>query len=64
MRNLRIQESREKYYYNSDTKEKKISRIPNFVKSTKMKNSRKFKHAKITRLTVYIENLPGDIYNG
>ena len=49
--NSRIQESRENYYYNSSTKNEN-SRILNFGKSPKIRNSRKFKHAKITRSTV------------
>ena len=44
--NSRIQESRENYYYNSTNKQKKNanSRLFNFVKSPKIRNSRKFKH--------------------
>ena len=34
-------------------KEKEYSRILNFVESLKIRNSRKFKHAKITRSTVF-----------
>ena len=44
--NSRIQESRENYYYNSATKE--IEKFANFnlLESIKIRNSRKFKHAK------------------
>ena len=50
--NLRIQESREKDYYYSATKEN--SPIQNFVKCPKIGNSRKLKHTKISRSTVFI----------
>ena len=54
-KNLGIQESRKNHYYNSATKEKKEnSRILSFVGSPKIRNSRKFKHAKITRSTVVL----------
>ena len=52
--NSRIQEPRENYHYNSATEKNLNSRILNFVKSPKIRNSRKIKHAKITRFTVYI----------
>ena len=44
--------SREKYFYNSATKVNENSQILKFVKSPKIRNSRKFKHAKIIRSTV------------
>ena len=56
--NSRIQESRENYYYNSATEENGNSRILNFVKSPKIRKSRKFKLAKITRSTVTQESYP------
>ena len=47
------------YYYNIATIiEIDNSRISNFMKSPKITNSRKSKHAKITRSTVYIM-IPG-----
>ena len=50
--NSRIQESLENYYYNiALLKKNENSRILNFVKSPKIRNSRKCKHAKITRST-------------
>ena len=48
--NARIQEYLENYYYNSAIKEK--FKFPNSVKKFKIKNSRKLKHAKITRSPV------------
>ena len=53
-----IQESREKYYYNSAT----IiaidnSRILDYTESSKIANLRKSEHAKITRSTVYKFNV-------
>ena len=45
-------------------KKNEISRIPNFVKSPKVRNSRKFKHAKITRSTVYYQISRGSASGG
>ena len=60
--NSRIQESLEKYYYNiALLKKNKNSRILNFVKSPKIRNSRKSKHAKITRSTEVLS--PGKYCN-
>ena len=55
--NWGIQEFRENYYYSSATEEN--SRILNFVKSPKIRNSRKFQNAEIIRSTVYGRNLLG-----
>ena len=43
----RIYESRENYYHNRAAKKNKKSQILIFMKSPKIRNSRKFKHAKI-----------------
>ena len=48
-----VPESRENYYYNSSPKKNENSRILNFVKSPKIRNLRKFKHAKINWSTVW-----------
>ena len=61
--NSRIQESRESYYYNRATKKNENSRILNFVKNLKNENSRKFKHAKITKSAVYDSNWLNEHYN-
>ena len=49
--NSRIEGSRENYYL-ALLKNNEDSRILNFVKNPKIRNSRKYKHAKITRSTV------------
>ena len=51
--NLRIKESREHYYTIALLKQNENLRALNFLKSNKIKNSRKFTHVKITRSTVY-----------
>ena len=50
--NSRIKKYRENYYYNSELKKNVKMQILNLLKSLKIRNSRKFKHAKITRSTV------------
>ena len=54
--NSRIQESCEKYYYYSDTEENLKCKNSKLREKLQIKYSRKFKHAKITKSTVCIDN--------
>ena len=52
--NSRIQESCKKYYYNSAAKEKLKFVNSKLREKSQIRNLQKFKHAKITRSTVYV----------